>query len=133
VAETIDRTDDRVAEQTRMDHAGSDMTDPQEPMTVTTSRTGTTTVVALAGELDLHSSELLSAAVEDALGDPSPVVEIDAGDLTFADSAGLRALLSAREAAEQQGVALRLGRISPALGRLLDMTGLREVFEVPTA
>ena len=26
-----------------------------------------------------------------------------------------------------------VARISPALGRLLDMTGLREVFEIPTA
>ena len=82
-----------------MGNAGSEMTDNQQPMTVTTSRT----------------------------------VEIDAGDLSFADSAGLRALLSARETAEQQGVVLRLGPISPALGRLLDMTGLREVFEIPTA
>ena len=87
----------------------------------------------LAGELDLHSSELLGAIVDDALSGAPRVVEIDAGDLTFADSAGLRALLSARESAEQQGVVLRLRRISPVLGRLLDMTGLRDLFEVPTA
>jgi anti-anti-sigma factor len=116
-----------------MGNAGSEMNDNQEPMTVTTSRTDDTAVVALAGDLDLHSSELLGAIVDDALRSAPRVVEIDAGDLTFADSAGLRALLSAREAAEQRGVVLRLGRISPVLGRLLDMTGLREVFEVPTA
>jgi len=106
------------------------MTDYQEPMTVSTSRAGDTVVVVLAGELDLHSSELLGATVEDALAGGPRVVEIDAGDLTFADSAGLRALLDVREAAEQQGVALRLGRISTPIGRLLDMTGLREIFEV---
>jgi anti-sigma B factor antagonist len=116
-----------------MGNAGSDMTDNHEPMTVTTSRHDDTTVVTLAGELDLHSSDLLATTVDDALAGAPGVVEIDAGDLTFADSAGLRALLSAREAAEQRGVALRLGRISPALGRLLDMTGLRDVFELPTA
>jgi anti-sigma B factor antagonist len=115
-----------------MGNAGSEMTDHQEPMTVTTSRTADTTLIALAGELDLHSSELLAATVDDALSGSPRVVVIDAGDLTFADSAGLRALLSAREAAEQRGVSLRLGRISPTLGRLLDMTGLRDVFEVPT-
>lgn len=109
------------------------MTDPQEPMTITRSRTADTVLVALIGELDLHSSELLAATVDDALNDSPRVVEIDAGDLTFADSAGLRALLSARESAEQRGIVLRLGRTSPALGRLLDMTGLRDLFEVPTA
>jgi anti-sigma B factor antagonist len=116
-----------------MGNAGSEMTDHQEPMTVTTSRTADTTVIGLAGELDLHSSEMLAATVDDALSGSPRVVVIDAGDLTFADSAGLRALLSARETAEQRGVSLRLGRISPTLGRLLDMTGLRDVFEVPTA
>lgn len=116
-----------------MGNAGSDMTDNHEPMTVTTSRTDDTAVITLAGELDLHSSDLLAATVDDALRSAPRVVQIDAGDLTFADSAGLRALLSARETAEQQGVMLRLGPISPALGRLLDMTGLREVFDIPTA
>jgi anti-anti-sigma factor len=116
-----------------MGNAGSDMTDNHEPMTVMTSRTDDTAVITLAGELDLHSSDLLAATVDDALRSAPRVVQIDAGDLTFADSAGLRALLSARESAEQQGVVLRLGPISPALGRLLDMTGLREVFDIPTA
>lgn len=107
------------------------MTD-KEPMTVSTSRTGDTVVVAVEGELDLHSSTLLTAAIDDALTRDPRVVEVDAGGLTFADSAGLRALLSAREAAEQQDVVLRLGRISQPLARLLDMTGLREVFGVAT-
>ena len=106
------------------------MTDnSQDSMNISTSRQGDTVVVTLTGELDLHSSELLAASVDEALATAPNVVEIDADALTFADSAGLRSLLSAREAAEQHGAILRLGRVSAPLGRLLDMTGLREVFE----
>lgn len=114
-----------------MSDARAAMTDNQEPMTISTIRKGDTVVIALAGELDLHSSELLSATVTDALATSPDAVEIDAEGLTFADSAGLRSLLSAREAAEQHGVTLRIGRVSTPLGRLLDMTGLREVFDIP--
>jgi anti-anti-sigma factor len=113
-----------------MNDAGTSMNDQSEPMSVSTSRKGDTVVITLAGELDLHSSELLSASVDDALAMAPAAVEIDADALTFADSAGLRSLLGAREAAEQRGVALHLGRVSTPLGRLLDMTGLREVFEL---
>jgi anti-anti-sigma factor len=52
--------------------------------------------------------------------------EIDAAGLTFADSAGLRALLVAHSDAGQRGVTLRLSRVSEQLDRLLEMTGLRE-------
>jgi anti-anti-sigma factor len=108
------------------------MTDNQEPMTVTTRPEGDTVVIALAGELDLHSSELLTSIVADALDGAPQAIDIDADRLSFADSAGLRALLSAREAAEQRDVRLRIVRVSAPLGRLLDMTGLREVFGAAT-
>ena len=108
------------------------MTDNQEPMTITTRPSGDTVVIALAGELDLHSSELLADAITDTLDGAPQSIDIDADGLSFADSAGLRALLSARESAERNDVRLRIVRVSPPLARLLDMTGLREVFGVPT-
>lgn len=108
------------------------MTDNQEPMSVEMTRSEDTVVLVLAGELDLHTSEHLAAALTDALATSPAAVVVEAEGLAFADSAGLRALLSARDAAQQQGVELRLGEVSPALGRLLDVTGLREVFSSPT-
>lgn len=108
------------------------MTDSHDPMTISTAHDGDAVVIALDGELDMHSSELLATTVADALSAGPSGIDIDAGQLSFADSAGLRALLSAREAAEQRGVRLRLVSVSSALGRLLDMTGLREAFGAPT-
>lgn len=106
------------------------MTENQETMSATTRPDGDTVVIELVGELDLHSSELLATAVAEALEVSPDHIAIDAEALSFADSAGLRALLSAREAAGRRDVALRIVRASPPLGRLLDMTGLREVFGV---
>jgi len=102
------------------------MTESQESIVVATRRDGTTAIVELSGELDLHSSPQLSAAVDDLLAEGPSVVEIDAGGLSFADSAGLRALLVAHGDAGQRGVTLRLSRVSDQLDRLLEMTGLRE-------
>ena len=107
------------------------MTDPDETLTITTRRDAATTVVILSGELDMHSSELLSAALETVLGGGSDEIGIDARGLTFTDSAGLRSLLVARDAADEAGVLLRLTHVSEHLDRLLEITGLREVLGVP--
>jgi anti-sigma B factor antagonist len=102
------------------------MSDSQESIIVATRRDGATAFVELSGELDLHSSPQLSAAVDDLLAESPSVIDIDAGGLSFADSAGLRALLVAHNDAGQRGVTLRLSRVSDQLDRLLEMTGLRE-------
>jgi anti-sigma B factor antagonist len=105
---------------------GDPMSDSQESIVVASRREGPKAIVELSGELDLHSSPQLSATVDDLLADSPSVVEIDAAGLTFADSAGLRALLVAHSDAGQRGVTLRLSRVSEQLDRLLEMTGLRE-------
>ena len=54
-------------------------------------------------------------------------VVVDATGLNFIDSSGLRALLSAREQLEGAGVSLQVTDLSPAVERVLDMTGTREL------
>jgi anti-anti-sigma factor len=107
------------------------MTDPQESITVSTRWVEAKALVEISGELDLHSSSDLSAAIDQVLADSPRAIEIDAHGLSFTDSAGLRALLLARNEAEQRGVELRLSRVSEPLRRLLEMTGLREILGVP--
>ncbi|HEY8545544.1 MAG TPA: STAS domain-containing protein [Acidimicrobiales bacterium] len=93
---------------------------------VSSSREGNRAVVKLAGELDLHGTDRLAAEVEQALADSAEVVEIDAGSLTFADSAGLRAVLMARSAALDTGATFRLVSVSPAVGRVIEIAGLAD-------
>ena len=96
---------------------------PDEVLLVSSTRDGTRTVVRLEGELDLHGTERLAAEVQRAIA-TSEVVEIDAEHLTFADSAGLRAVLLARASAEEGGVTLRVIKVSAPVGRVIEIAGL---------
>jgi anti-anti-sigma factor len=109
------------------------MADPREALVISTRWVGSTALVEISGELDLYASPRLTAAVEDVLASNPSLVEIDASGLTFADSAGLRALLVSRKDAEAAGVELRVSKVSEPLDRVLEMTGLRDVLGAPAA
>ena len=107
------------------------MSDPQQPISVTTRWDERTAVIQLAGELDLHSAGEFGTAIDEVLAESPAAIDIDAQGLSFADSAGLRALLLARNDASERGITLRVTRVSEPLGRLLEMTGLREILGPP--
>ena len=109
----------------------SGMAPDNEPTTdqvlfVSSSRDGNRTVVKLVGELDLHGTDQLTAEVQAALSEAAEIVEIDAGSLTFADSAGLRAVLLARAEAMSTGAVFRLVSVSPSVGRVIEIAGLAD-------
>jgi anti-sigma B factor antagonist len=78
----------------------------------------------LAGELDVLSAPALVAEVDALLHQPVHTVAIDAAGVSFIDSAGLRALITAHRRAGQLGVDLVVDDPSPSLGRVLEVTGL---------
>lgn len=95
------------------------------PLAVSAVVDGTVGRVTLTGELDLDGA---GAVGEELLRLPdggATEVVVDASGLTFLDSSGLRALLSAREQLESAGATLRLESVSPAVERVLEMTGTR--------
>ena len=96
-----------------------------EDLSVSVRREGTHAVVVVAGELDLHSSAVLcerSSHDRDA-----EVIGLDAGGITFIDSAGLDALLAARKAAMDRGVEFRVVAMSARLARVVEITGVGEL------
>ena len=64
-------------------------------------RDGDRATITLGGELDMYASGVLNERLSE-LGDVLEI-DVDAGAVTFIDSAGLRALLVAREAARDRG------------------------------
>ncbi len=52
---------------------------------------------------------------------------LDLAEVTFIDSAGMRALLIVRENLTTDGRALRLANVTPEVKRLLDLVGLTGV------
>lgn len=82
--------------------------------------------VTLSGELDMATGPQFRAVVDAALSRDRRHIAVDASGLTFIDSSGLVALLSAREQAMALEGSLRLTAASPAVLRVLDMAGVAD-------
>jgi anti-sigma B factor antagonist len=86
---------------------------------------GATTRLVLTGELDMASSPLLLEHVrrELAAGHVRHLV-VDMAGVTFCDSTGIEALLSAREAATDRAATLRTVEVTGLARRTLEITGM---------
>ena len=90
------------------------------------TRTGRLT---LQGELDLSSVDSVTTELDRLAEQALETVLIDASEVTFLDSSGLRALLAGREKLSARGVQLRVVDASLAVTRVLDMTATRAILE----
>ena len=93
-----------------------------DPFTISSSESDGRTTIELGGELDLHGSWEVEAAVRHTLTHRPGRIDIDTANLTFIDSAGLRVLLIALSEADAAGVRLRVVKTSPAVDQILTMT-----------
>jgi anti-anti-sigma factor len=98
-----------------------------EVLSISSRQEGDRAVVEIEGELDDAGAGRLAAEVQSMLAGRVEVLEIDAGGLTFVDSAGLRALVLARAAAEDAGTNFRISAISEPIARVMEISGLSEV------
>jgi anti-anti-sigma factor len=99
-------------------------------LTVEESRTSSDTVLALTGEIDMATAGDLKAAADRSLLEPPSRVVLDFAGVTFCDSQGLSTLISLNRQISAAGSQLVLANIGDFMGRLLEITGLRAVFEV---
>lgn len=88
-----------------------------------------TVVLAPSGELDLAASTCLRAAVVEACNEGLPVV-VDLTDVTYLDSAALAVLVAAHRLLQADGCHLTLRGASSRVQRVLEITGLRRLFDV---
>ena len=90
-------------------------------------------VVAVSGELDLGTADLLWPHLEVALvSGPAEVVVLDATELEFIDSSGLRVLLRAARIAhsDARAAAFRVVAPHPVVQRVLDFSGARQALDL---
>ncbi|WHM40663.1 STAS domain-containing protein [Streptomyces sp. BPTC-684] len=83
----------------------------------------TRALITLAGEIDLATAPLLQETLARCLRDGIRTVDVDLIPVTFCDCTGLNTFLEAAELTTAAGGALRLHYPSPALHRLLELTG----------
>ena len=96
-------------------------------LTVRISReTPAAVVIEAVGDIDLATAPRLRAALLDAAGRGSVV--LDAARIAFCDLAGLRVLLETLQFAEDRGRGFRLADPSVAVTRVLEITGTLALF-----
>jgi anti-sigma B factor antagonist len=101
--------------------------EPVQELTVSIRREARGAVIEVEGELDLHESRRLSAAVAELLSEPVELVELDATALTFIDSAGVRAILLARSGAAERGIRFLISGVSPPIRRVMEIAGAEDL------
>ncbi|MGQ0841082.1 STAS domain-containing protein [Actinokineospora sp.] len=86
-------------------------------------------VMSIAGEVDLATAPRLEQALGEALATPGATgVTLDLSRVEFMDSAGLRVLVAALRQAEDTGRTLTLYEPHDRVRRIIEITGLSEVF-----
>lgn len=85
------------------------------------------TVLRVGGEIDLAVTEEFVTVAQSCLEESSGI-GLDLGDVTFIDSSGLGVLVRLRKEAEAQSKPLSLVNTSPSVQRLLEVTGLGDIF-----
>ncbi|MEU0674486.1 STAS domain-containing protein [Streptomyces sp. NPDC006172] len=88
--------------------------------------------VAVAGEIDYDNAAEFRAALASCLIDGPKCVRLDLARVQFCDCAGLNVLLEARGHAIRAGASLAVDRVSPAVGRLFQLTRTAPLFQPST-
>jgi anti-sigma B factor antagonist len=84
-------------------------------------------LVAPAGDLDVVTAPLLQRRLDELLAGGHRQILLDAAELSFCDSTGLRVLMHARRRLSERSGQLGLVRVSGVLRRLLELSRLDTV------
>ncbi len=102
----------------------------EEALTIRRHDHGGLAVFDVAGEVDVHTASQLERAVREALAAGISSIAIDVAEVAFIDSSGLRCLIALQRDAVGVGGGLRLRNPSRPVMRLLEVTGLADLFSV---
>jgi anti-sigma B factor antagonist len=87
-------------------------------------------VVTVSGEVDVETSPVLEERLTSVLDRGLSSIRIDLADVTFLDSTGLSVLISGLKRCRAAGGELRLLSPRPNVRKVLEITGLTDVFQV---
>ena len=87
-------------------------------------------VVKLHGELDLSTADQLEVCLE-GLGADGADVRLDLSELSFCDSSGISAMVTASKRVRKRGGHLSIASPQPAVRSVLEITGLLDYLSAP--
>ncbi len=86
-------------------------------------------IIAVRGEVDLHTAPKVERAIERAAHSNGAVV-LDMSGVAFMDSTALSALVRSKDSLQEQRISLRLAAPSQAVERIFSVTGFQDYFEI---
>jgi anti-sigma B factor antagonist len=98
----------------------------EKPFDITVDERGDHALVSLCGEFDLAAVEAVETALR-PLETRFPTVILDLREVSFLDSTGLRAIVSADARARKGGFELKIVRGSEEVQKLLYLAGLDKI------
>ncbi|MFF7196154.1 STAS domain-containing protein [Streptomyces sp. NPDC008079] len=110
-------------------HTSRMITHPTDALAVRVSQRAGHTVVTVSGEIDFTGADTFARVLIDHLLCESDSLSLELSGVAFFDCGGLNALLRARRVAECTGAVLRLTAVSPAVQRVLGLTGAAGLFD----
>jgi anti-sigma B factor antagonist len=88
-------------------------------------------VVPLSGEIDVSTVPQVRTAVGEAIADhPGEMLTVDLSDVSFLDSTGIGALISALKRARSTDGDIRLVGVRSHVFKVFQLTGLTKVLEI---
>ena len=90
---------------------------------------GQVAVITLPGEIDVNNAELVREELLSVLDHGATLLVADLSKTTFCDSAGVSALVQTFRRATESGSSMRLVVATPAVQRVLSITGVDRLVE----
>ena len=87
-------------------------------------------VLAVRGEVDLHTAPKVQYAIERAVGNGADAVVVDMSAIEFMDSTALSTFMRAKDHLGERNISLRLAAPSQAVERIFAVTGFQDYFDI---
>ena len=97
---------------------------------ITTTTDATTTCVSVAGEVDVSNASELRSALEGALAQDAPEIEVDMAQVPYIDSTGIGVLVGCAHTAKDAGKRLTIARPQRNVSRVLGLLGVSDELNV---
>ena len=95
-----------------------------------TSRKNRSKVVPLKGEIDLHVSPTVTAALTEVIDQKPERFVVDLSEVSYIDSAGLAALIQAMQKVEGYGGKFMLSGLQETVRSIFEISRLDQVFQI---
>ena len=96
----------------------------------TRPRENRSNVVPLKGEIDLHVSPTVTAALTEVIDQKPERLVVDLSEVTYIDSAGLATLIQAMQKVEGYGGKFMLAGLQETVRSIFEISRLDQVFQI---